>query len=111
MDGLGTTSTANFQPNIEPSKMRSADRVLTLKIKDKSKPRDVLGMTDPSLFKTGGNKLHAIMNKETCLWNFKYEMGDIPGPMKQSFTSFGRALAYAKGYYSTRNIEVIEIID
>lgn len=92
------------------SKMRAADRVLTLEMIDGKKTLSSTGLTDPRLF-SGENKLHAIMDPETCLWALKYEMGGVPPVLKCQFTSFKALLKFAEQYYYTRNIRIKEIKD
>lgn len=89
------------------SKMNTPDRVLKLKVKDGEKPKNSIGNTDPRLF-TGDNKLHAIMDQQTTLWHLKYEMGDVPQPLKCQFTSFKMLKQHADEYFATRNIEVVQ---
>lgn len=90
--------------------MRAPDRVLMIKPSDGKKPKDVIGNTDHRLF-TGENKLHAIMDEQTMLWKFKYEMGDVPQPLKCQFTSFKALKKYAEEYFNRRNIEITEVKD
>lgn len=90
------------------SKMRTPDRVLTLKPKDGKKAKDTLGNLDPRLF-NGENKLHAVMDTQTTLWKLKYEMGSVPEPLKCSFTSFKALRQHAEEYFNKRNIEITEV--
>src|SRR6267154_264664 len=92
------------------SKMRSPDRVLVLKVKDGKKPISTTGAADPRLF-SGENKLHAVMDQQTCLWRLKYDMGIVPESLKVSFTSFKALRQYAEAYYGKRNIDIIEVRD
>lgn len=92
------------------SKMRSPDRVLVLKVIEGRKPLSTSGVADPRIF-TGENKLHAIMDLETCLWRFKYDMGIVPEPLKGNFTSFTALKKFAIGYFNKRNIEIVEVKD
>jgi hypothetical protein len=91
------------------SKMRSSDRILVLSVMDGKKPANTLGVNDPRLF-TGENKLHAVMDQQSMLWKFKYEMGNIPEPLRCSFTSFSKLLEHAKSYFTKRNIEIKEVL-
>src|SRR5258705_8640485 len=50
----------------------SDDRILTLKIVDDKAPLNSTGLVDKRLF-SGENKLHAIADKQTGLWFFRYE--------------------------------------
>lgn len=92
------------------SKMRSPDRILVLSVMEGKKPLNTLGAADPRLF-NGENKLHAVMDQQTSLWKFKYDMGIVPEPLKCSFTSFSKLLEHAKMYFNKRNIEIKEIRD
>jgi hypothetical protein len=92
------------------SKMKSADRVLVLSVIEGKKPLNTLGASDPRLF-NGENKLHAIMDPQTTLWSFKYDMGMVPEPLKCKFTSFKAAKKYADNYFNPRNIEINQVID
>ncbi len=92
------------------SKMRTPDRILVLSVMDNKKPKNSIGNTDPRLF-TGENKLHAVIDQQTTLWHFKYDMGGIPEVLKCNFTSFKKLLEHAREYYATRNIEIKEVKD
>lgn len=89
------------------SKLSKPDRILVLApIDDKAS----MAMVDKNLF-TGGNELHAIMDKQTTLWSLKYKHGVIPEPFRQSFTSFKKAKAAAEDYYKRRGIKIEEVKD
>jgi hypothetical protein len=92
--------------------VRSTDRILVLKPIDGA-PRDSAGLLDKKLFSKGedANRLHVVMDPQTCLWSFKYDKGIVPPIFKQSFTSFYRAYDFAEGYMKRRNIEIIEVLD
>lgn len=92
------------------SKMKSPDRVLVLTVMPGKKPLNTTGVADPRLF-TGENKLHCIMDMETALWTFKYDMGIVPEPLKCKFTSFTAAKKYADSYYNPRNIEINKVVE
>lgn len=92
------------------SKMRATDRSLILKVMDKKKPKSSTGLVDPRLF-NGENKFRCIIDPQTMLWSFKQDFGNIPPALRQKFTRFNEALNYAKAYYRSRNIEVVEVID
>lgn len=92
------------------NKERSPDRILVLKPID-GKPLDTTGMTDPRLFK-GENRLHAIMEEDSCLWKLKYESGTLPPFLKgKKYTSFKLLKQDAEGYFKGRNIEIKEVQD
>lgn len=90
--------------------MRTPDRILVLSIKEGKKPLGSNGLQDPRLF-TGENKLHAIMDSQTTLWRFKYDMGILPEPLKGQFTSFKALRQHAEDYFTKRNVEIKEVKD
>lgn len=91
--------------------IRSTDRILMLEVLDGEKPLSSTGLADPRLF-TGENRLHAVMDRETMLWNFKYDMGGLPPQLKDMrFTSFDAMLKHAGDYLKKRNIRIKEVID
>lgn len=90
--------------------VRSNDRILELSVIDGKQPLSSTGMVDTRLF-TGGNRLHAIMDPESCLWRFKYDDGILPGPLKGIFTSFKTLRKFAEDYFVKRNIVIKEIKD
>lgn len=96
--------------NSPESKMRSPDRILVLSVMEGKKPLNTLGTQDPRLF-SGENKLHALMDTQTCLWRFKYDMGIVPPPLQGQFTSFDALKKHADIYYQKRNILITEVID
>lgn len=90
--------------------MKSDDRVLVLKVKDGKKPTSVTGMIDERLFK-GENNIHAVVHPNG-LWYCKYELGAVPGGLKnQYFTKFSELLKFVKEYFEKRNVEVVEVRD
>jgi hypothetical protein len=97
--------------SVRESKNKKPDRILVLKIKDGEKGAlNSIGVLDKRLF-TGENNLHAIMDKETCLWSLKYDAGGIPYAMKQQFTSFSTLYKFVEAYLKKRNIEIEEVIE
>lgn len=92
------------------SNIRSNDRILELAVIDGKSPLSSTGMVDTRLF-TGGNRLHAVMDPENCLWRFKYDDGVLPGPLKGIFTSFKTLRKFAEDYFSKRNIKITEVKD
>jgi hypothetical protein len=89
----------------------AADRVFNLKLIDGKTAVGSTGQLDPTLFKDGGNKLHGLMDGETCLWYFKYEKGALPPALRdQTFTSFSKLQKYAEDYFRTRNVEISEVV-
>ena len=86
-----------------------SDRVLVLKVKDGKAPLTSTGLVDNRLF-SGENNLHGVMDPQSCLWSFKYEMGGLPPALKdQKFTSFSVLKRYAEEYFKKRNIEIVEV--
>ena len=93
--------------------MRSSDRILMLEPvegKDAKKGNNS-GIIDPTLFKEGGNRLHCVMDPETCLWTFKYEKGMVPPMLKGTWTGFRAAKRHAEDYFLGRNIKITEVKD
>lgn len=90
--------------------MKLPDRILVLKVMEGKKPMNTIGVSDPRLF-TGENKLHAIMDEQTCLWRLKYDMGIVPEPIKGYFTGFKALKKHADEYFGKRNIEIVEVKD
>jgi hypothetical protein len=91
----------------------AADRVFKLKLMEgKQALGSSTGIVDPTLFKADGNKLHGLMDSETCLWYFKYEKGALPPALRdQTFTSFAKLKQYAEDYFRTRNVEIEEVVN
>lgn len=91
----------------------AADRVLVLKPMEGKDAKSSGGIIDPNLFKDGetSNRLHAVMDGETCLWTLKYERGALPPVLRdQTFTSFKNAKKYAEEYFKQRNVAITEVI-
>lgn len=84
------------------------NRVLSLKIKDGTKPKSSTGLVDTSLF-SGGNSLHAI--QDAGLWTLKYAKGATPPLFRQKFTNFNSLLKWTTNYFALRNIEIKEVFD
>jgi len=89
----------------------AADRVFKLRpMEGKIATNSATGIIDPSLFKEDGNRLHGLMDGETCLWYYKYEKGALPPALRdQTFTSFSKLNSYATDYFRTRNVEITEV--
>jgi hypothetical protein len=68
------------------------------------------GMVDKQLF-TGGNTLHAILDRQTMLWGLTYENGVLPQALQQRFTGLTPLYKTVKDYYDKRNVDIVEIID
>ena len=92
------------------SKPQVSDRVFVLEVMNGKKPLSSIGTVDPTLFKEDGNKLHGVMDPETCLWSFKYERGSVPPALKGSFTGFRALQKHAENYFVHRNVRIKEVI-
>lgn len=94
------------------SKMRAPDRILILEPIE-GKPLNSSGIIDKNLFKDGenSNKLHAVMDQESCLWSLRYEKGAIPPALKGTWTGFKMLKKYADNYFGQRNIAITEVRD
>lgn len=88
---------------------RSSDIILKLK-KREGNSMGSTGLIDNRLF-TGGNSLHAIMDKQTCLWHFRYDSGILPVTLQTQYTSYRKAIEAATDYFNRRNVEIVDIID
>lgn len=93
------------------SKMREGDRILSLKPIEGKSTTTNMGLVDNTLFKTGGNRLHAVLDEMTTLWSIRYEKGITPEPLRHKFTSFNKLRKHAEEYFLRRNIEIVEVID
>lgn len=91
-------------------KMATNDRVLVLKVTDGKSAKDSAGVVDTRLF-TGSNKLHGVYDERTGLWNMRYETGSLPGALQQKFGNFEQLEDFARKYFATRNVEILEIIN
>lgn len=99
-----------YSTDTKPNKLRTDDRVFVLEIIDGKLPLTYLGLVDKRLF-SGENRLHAIKDSQYQLWSLKYEMGGVPEPLKQQFTSFKSLVKFTTDYFARRNIKIKEIID
>lgn len=88
--------------------LAKTDRVFSLKQRPGEKTTDSLGNIDPRLFK-GENKLHAVMDQESCHWFMKYDKGGLPEPLKGRYTSIVKLKEAADYYFNSRGVEVTEI--
>ena len=91
-------------------KMATNDRVLVLKVIEGKSPKGSTGVVDPRLF-SGNNKLHGVYDERTGLWNMRYETGALPGALQQKFGSFEQLEDFARKYFATRDVEIVEIIN
>lgn len=90
------------------TKTASTDRIIYLEPMEGKSAKDTQGRVDPKLF-TGENKIHAVMDDETCHWSIRYECGATPEPLKQRFTSFKMLVQFVESYFKTRNVKIKEI--
>jgi hypothetical protein len=88
----------------------TSDRVIKLKPREGEKPLNSKGMVDTRLF-SGDNNIHVKMDKQSSLWYFEYDNGVLPQQLQQRFTSYSKALDFAKQYYDRRNVDVKEVVD
>lgn len=102
--------TASVIESRRREKMQTNDRVLVLKTMDGKSPKDSRGIVDSRLF-TGENKIHGVYDERTGLWNLRYETGALPGAMQQKFQTFTELEDFARKYFKTRNVEIIEVIN
>lgn len=91
------------------NKMNSDDRILVLKLMEGKKPIAANGTIDPRLF-TGENKLHAIFDPRSGMWNMRYETGGLPGALQQKFMEFHELEEFARTYFKSRNVEIVDVI-
>ena len=91
------------------NKMASTDRIMVLEVIDGKKPISNIGLVDPRLF-TGENKLHAVKDPQTNLWNFKYEYGVLPPQLKGQYTGFNQLKKVCEDYFEKRNMRLKEVI-
>lgn len=83
----------------------SNKRTLVLVKEDKFKDS---GLLDPGLF-DGKNSLNCIADSMTGMWSFKYEHGITPPALREKFTSFKIAKAYAEEYFKTKKIKIVDV--
>ena len=95
---------------LELGKMRSYDRVILLKPMEGKEVISSTGKVDPRLF-SGGNKLHAVYNISSGLWELKVENGSIAGGLQGQFSEFEQLLNHVTSYFGRRNIDVIGVLD
>lgn len=104
------TYTASVIESRRREKMATNDRVLVLQTIDGKTAKSSAGTIDNRLF-TGQNKLHGVYDERTGLWNMRYETGGLPGALMQKFGTFEQLEDFARKYFKTRNVEVVEIIN
>jgi hypothetical protein len=92
------------------TKMKTDDRILILRPKAGELPL-TSGLAVDRRLLTGENRIHAILDKNFMFWSLRYDAGNLPPPLRQSFTSFGKCLDFVKNYFDRRNIEVVEVLD
>lgn len=89
-------------------KMLDDDRILVIRPKDGQKAKMSTGLVDTRLF-TGENNLHVYLDHNTGLWGMRYDKGDIPQTLKQKFTKYSSLMTFARAYFASRNLEIIEV--
>lgn len=92
------------------AKMWTEHRILTLEPMEGKKVRDAAGAVDQRLF-NGENKLHATYSDTTGMWKLHYDVGSLPGGLKDQFTTFPDLLAHTKSYFKKRNVDVTNVFD
>ena len=102
--------TASVIESRRREKMATNDRVLVLKVIDGKDAKGSTGVVDPRLF-SGSNKLHGVYDERTGMWNMRYETGALPGALQQKFITFEQLEDFARKYFLTRNVEIVEIIN
>ncbi len=102
--------TASVIESRRREKMATNDRVLVLKTIDGKDPKGASGVVDTRLF-NGSNKLHGVYDERTGMWNMRYETGALPGALQQKFITFEQLEDFARKYFKTRNVEIVEIIN
>lgn len=102
--------TASVIESRRREKMQTNDRVLVLKVAEGKAAKDSAGQVDSRLF-TGANKLHGVYDERTGMWNMRYETGALPGALQQKFMTFEQLEDFARKYFKTRNVEILEIIN
>lgn len=85
--------------------IRNIDKIIKL---EKEDPKQSAGILDPAVFE-GKNNLHLVQDLVTGFWNFKYERGAVPPPLRLTFTSAKFALNHAESYFKTKKIKIVEI--
>lgn len=68
------------------------------------------GLVNKKLFE-GGKNLVAIKDPQYNTWQFRYEHGTLPEPLKGSFTSFPKLLKHAQAYFERRGLKVTKVED
>lgn len=104
------TYTASVIESRRREKMATNDRVLVLKVIEGKTAKGSNGIVDPRLF-SGSNKLHGVYDERTGMWNMRYETGALPGALQQKFSTFTDLEDFARKYFKTRDVEIVEIIN
>ncbi len=91
-------------------KHRSNDRVLVLERIEGENTVSSTGLIDNRLYK-GGNRLHAVLDDRTTLWELKYEQGTLPPALQQRWTSFKSLVSFATRYFGSRGLKLVKIED
>lgn len=89
---------------------QAEDIVLVLKPLEGKKALSSTGLMDARLF-TGENSLHVTRDPQTHLWGMHMTAGNLPLPLRQKFTSWGKLFNFTKDYLGRRNINITEVQD
>lgn len=96
---------------MKKDKLKKDDRILELGVLGDIEPTATqLGSTDKRLYK-GGNKLHAFYNPMNGFWKLRYETGELPGALQNSWTTFEQLLNDTDRYYRTRGLYIQQVLD
>ena len=91
-------------------KLKKDDRILELKVIDGERPLSSIGLVDKKLFQ-GGNRLHAWYNPQFGTWKLRYEVGQLPQALENSWMSFDQLMYDTSRYLKTRNLEISQVLD
>lgn len=90
----------------EPSNHRKSDRIFVLeRISSAPNWKIDTRLTD------GKNCLHAVKDFQLPLWTLQLDHGELPVPLKSSFTSFAAVRKHVEQYFLKRGVKVTEVID
>jgi len=103
-----TDTLTHFIPN--ETNIRNDEVILVIKPRDGEKALSSTGLVDTRIF-TGKNNVKLVKDPQFGHWRIKYDFGAVPPVFNQQFTSFPKALAFAKEYFATRNCEIVEVKD
>src|SRR2546423_2194148 len=107
---MAVALTLQLHDKSKDNKLLSTDRAMILEPIPGKETLATSGMIDNRLFK-GECQLRAVMDPQFSLWDIKYNMGILPEPLRQRFTSFKGLYNYASKYFEKRGIRVAKVID